>query len=200
MDDNSAKFNRFPPVDGLDYKRGAREYASRLTAGEVDHLFTKPFYNLNIKVERDGRGGIDPDTHRHFCDFANLVKQLELPPQTRILEIGCGSGWLCEYLARFGYNVTGIDISDELIGVAQARVNDSPYGVDPQTELKCEFAVHDIGIAALPQTFDLIICYDALHHFLEEISVLRHISQMLAHDGHFFVMEGEAPPLDSKDG
>jgi len=39
-----------------------------------------------------------------------------------ILDVGCGSGWLCEYFARFGYEVTGIDISPTLIEIGARAV------------------------------------------------------------------------------
>ena len=34
------------------------------------------------------------------------------PRRLEILEVGCGTGWLCEKLAAYG-NVTGTDLSDE---------------------------------------------------------------------------------------
>jgi SAM-dependent methyltransferase len=193
--DKSTK--RFPPLPGLDYKRGARAYAANLSAGERDHLATKPFYNLAIKMARDGAGGIDADTYRHFCDFANFAKLLALPPASRILEVGCGSGWLCEYLARFGFHVTGLDISSALIDIAGQRLAKVAYGVDSQTPLRARFLTHDIESAPLPEKFDVLICYDSLHHFADEHAVMRHFAAMLDHGGMLCVVEGEAPPPDS---
>ena len=39
----------------------------------------------------------------------------------RILDVGCGGGLFAESAARLGAHVTGIDLSEELIGVARAR-------------------------------------------------------------------------------
>lgn len=188
---------RFRKVEGIDYKRGAQEYPRKLAPSDRHHLLTKPFYNLAHKHDRWTRDGPDADTHRHFCDFANLAVALALPPGSRILDVGCGSGWLCEYFARFGYHVTGIDISADLIEMARERLAKVPFGADHERGLSFRFLVHDIEHASLNETFDAIICYDALHHFEDEHAVLRHMHAMLNHGGQLFVMEGERPPEGS---
>jgi 2-polyprenyl-3-methyl-5-hydroxy-6-metoxy-1,4-benzoquinol methylase len=188
---------RFKKVEGIDYKRGAREYAQKLGPSDRHHLFTKPFYNLAHKHERWEGDGLDPDTHRHFCDFANLAMALALPPGARVLDVGCGSGWLCEYFARFGYKATGIDLSSEMIEMAHERLSSVPFGLDHETSLKARFLVHDIETAPLNETFDAIICYDSLHHFEDEHAVLKHLSSMMEPGGQLFVLEGEVPPAGS---
>ena len=188
---------RFKKIEGLDYKRGAIEYPNKLGDSDRHHLLTKPFYNLRHKHERWHGDGLDADTHRHFCDFANLGLALALPPGARILDVGCGSGWLCEYFARFGYEVTGIDISPELIAMADERLSKVPYGSDHERDLGYRFLVHDIEAAALAETFDAVICYDSLHHFEDEQAVLKHLAAMLGYGGQLFVLEGERPPAGS---
>ncbi|MCU1264971.1 MAG: hypothetical protein JWM21_1289 [Acidobacteria bacterium] len=196
----TASLMRFKKVEGIDYKRGAIEYPRKLTASDRHHLLTKPFYNLAHKHSRWQGNGLDEDTHRHFCDFANLAVALALPPGARILDVGCGSGWLCEYFARFGYDVTGIDISPELIELASERLRNLPFGSDHETGTTYRFLVHDIEAAALDETFDAIVCYDALHHFGDEQAVFKHLSAMLEYGGQLFVMEGERPQEGSTTG
>ena len=191
---------RFKKVEGIDYKRGAIEYPRKLAPSDRHHLLTKPFYDLAHKHERWHGDGLDEDTHRHFCDFANLAVALALPPGARILDVGCGSGWLCEYFARFGYNVTGIDISPDLIELARERLRNVPFSAEHKTGTAHRFLVHDIEAAALDETFDAIICYDALHHFEEERFVLKHLFGMLEYGGQLFVMEGERPSEESATG
>jgi ubiquinone/menaquinone biosynthesis C-methylase UbiE len=188
---------RFKKIEGLDYKRGAAEYPRKLAATDRHHLLTKPFYNLAHKHSRWQGDGLDADTHRHFCDFANLAVALALPPGARVLDVGCGSGWLCEFFARFGYDVTGIDISPDLIDMARERLGKVPCGADHETGLSYRFLVHDIEAAPLDETFDAIICYDALHHFEDEHAVLKSLAAMLEYGGQLFVLEGEQPPEGS---
>jgi 2-polyprenyl-3-methyl-5-hydroxy-6-metoxy-1,4-benzoquinol methylase len=190
--------SRFPKVEGLDYKRGAVEYTDKIGARDLDHLYTKPFYNLSRRHARYEGAGLDADTHRHFCDFANMVNALALPAGAKVLDVGCGSGWLSEWLARLGYDVTGMDISPALIEISRQRVGNLPYRVDGETPLKCRFVAQDVETAPLPETFDAAVCYDSLHHFDDENAVLRHISAMLRPGGQLFIMEGERPPDDSQ--
>jgi ubiquinone/menaquinone biosynthesis C-methylase UbiE len=49
------------------------------------------------------------------------IQLMRVPPQARVLDVGCGSGWATRLLSEYAINghVTGIDISDEMIGVAR---------------------------------------------------------------------------------
>jgi SAM-dependent methyltransferase/glycosyltransferase involved in cell wall biosynthesis len=184
---------RLPKLAGIDYKRAALEYPGRLDAERSYYLRTKPFYNLAHKPAKHTGYGMDPETHRHFGDFANMAVALALPAGARILDVGCGSGWLSEYFARLGYDVTGIDISDDLIRMAGERLRGVPYKLDHETELRCRFLTHDIEIAPLAEQFDAIICYDSLHHLVDERAVFRHLAAMLAVGGILFILEGHMP-------
>lgn len=188
---------RLPKIEDVDYKRAAIEYLDRLNEERHHHLRTKPFYNLANKPAKYKGEGMDEDMQRHFCDFANMAVTLALPPGSRVLDVGCGSGWLSEYFARLGYEVKGIDISPSLIEMSRERVARVPYGVDHETPLCCTFAVHDIELAPLAEKFAAIVCYDSLHHFEDERSVIRHLAAMLPIGGQLFVLEGKRPPAGS---
>jgi SAM-dependent methyltransferase/glycosyltransferase involved in cell wall biosynthesis len=189
---------RLPKIEGLDYKRAAVEYPSRLDDERRHYLLTKPFYNLARKPIWQKGDGMDAETHRHFCDFANVAASLALPAGSRILDVGCGSGWLSEYFARLGYPTLGIDISPDLIEMARERAARVPYGVDHETPLGCEFRVHDVESAPLAERFDAVVCYDSLHHFEDEQAVVRHLAAMLEVGGQLFILEGVRPPEGSE--
>jgi SAM-dependent methyltransferase len=140
---------------------------------------------------------MDAETHRHFCDFANIAVALAVPAGGSILDVGCGSGWLSEYFSRLGYKVLGIDISDDLIRMARERVERVPYNVDHETSLLCRFLKHDVESAPLSQKFDAIICYDALHHFEDEDAVFSNLAAMLDVGGLLFILEGQKPSAGS---
>lgn len=189
---------RLRKLEGIDYKRAAREYPQKLDAERHHYLYTKPFYNLANKPPKHLGDGMDAETHRHFCDFANMSVALALPAGRRILDVGCGSGWLSEYLARMGYEVTGIDISSDLIEIARQRMACVPYDVDHETPALCRFIAHDIESGPLEETFDAVFCYDSLHHFEDERAVLRNISRMVAYGGLLFILEGGKPAEGSE--
>ena len=70
---------RSPKLAGIDYKKAAIDYPSKLTPERLHHLRTKPFYNLANKLPKFRGNGMDVETHRHFCDFANMAVALDLP-------------------------------------------------------------------------------------------------------------------------
>jgi len=189
---------RMAKPQGIDYKTAAIDYSAQLDAERNHYLVTKPFYNLANKPDKHHGDGMDAETHRHFCDFANIAVTLGLPAGSRILDVGCGSGWLSEYFARLGYDVTGIDVSPSLIEISRDRVAKVPYDVDHETRLSCKFEIHDIESGPLQQKFDAVICYDSLHHFEDEHSVMTNLASMLDVGGVLFILEGERPEIGSE--
>src|SRR5262245_37681881 len=49
------------------------------------------------------------------------IALMQVKPDSRVLDVGCGSGWASRLLAGHAANgnVTGIDISDEMVRVAR---------------------------------------------------------------------------------
>lgn len=189
---------RLRKIEGVDYKRAAVEYPRKLDPERHHYLYTKPFYNLSNKPPKHTGDGMDAETFRHFCDFANVAVALALPAGSRILDVGCGSGWLSEYFARLGYDATGIDISPDLIEIARARVESVAYGADHETPLRCRFLVHDAEGSPLAEEFDAVVCYDSLHHFEDERAVVSNLSAMTRYGGALFILEGDRPEEGSE--
>lgn len=184
---------RLKKIEGVDYKRAAVEYPRKLDPERHHYLYTKPFYNLANKPPKHAGDGMDAETFRHFCDFANVSVALALPAGSSILDVGCGSGWLSEFFARLGYDVTGIDISPDLIEIARARVESVAYDADHETPLRCRFLVHDAEGSPLAEEFDAVVCYDSLHHFEDERAVVSNLSAMTRYGGALFILEGDRP-------
>ena len=183
---------RSPKLEGIDYKQAAIDYPSRQTTERLHYLRTKPFYHLKNKLPKYRGEGMDVETHRHFCDFANMAMALELPTDSRILDAACGSGWLSEYFARLGYDVTGIDISPQLIEICENRIAALPP-TDHEEKIRCRFRVHDLERGPLEEKFDAIICYDAMHHLDDAAGAIRHLAAMLPVGGVLFILEGNRP-------
>ena len=50
-----------------------------------------------------------------------LIKQLDLVPGMRLLDVGCGPGRHAHLFAKAGIEVVGIDISKEFIDIASSK-------------------------------------------------------------------------------
>lgn len=63
-------------------------------------------------------------------EYRLLRRMLAPPPASRILDIGCGTGYFSRRFARDGHAVTGVDIDGAMIGFATAhRAVGERYGV-----------------------------------------------------------------------
>ena len=82
-----------------------------------------------------------------------IKKILENAPdkdKMRILDIGCGPGFFTINLSKLGHDVTGIDISSEMVTVAKENAEEQG--------LTCDFKVMNANTLEFPDnTFDLII-------------------------------------------
>jgi len=68
---------------------------------------------------RAGKGESMERGHRPVGEQA--IARMQVGPDARVLDVGCGSGWATRLLADLAINgrVTGIDISDEMVRVAR---------------------------------------------------------------------------------
>ena len=75
---------------------------------------------------RAGKGESMEKGHRPVGEQA--IARMQISPDARGLDVGCGSGWATRMLAEYAFNgrVTGIDISDEMIRVARESSRSLP--------------------------------------------------------------------------
>jgi ubiquinone/menaquinone biosynthesis C-methylase UbiE len=81
------------------------------------------------------------------CDF--FEKEIGRDKSTRILDIGCGTGRHAIELAKRGYRVTGIDLSDSLLARAGEKA--------AETGVRVDFQKHDARKLPFADEFDLAI-------------------------------------------
>ncbi len=81
------------------------------------------------------------------CDF--IEKEVEFNKETRILDIGCGTGRHSIELTRRGYNVVGIDLSESMLKWAKEKASEQ--------NLQIVFQKHDARDLPFSNEFDLAI-------------------------------------------
>lgn len=117
--------------------------------------FDTPFYHILYKDR-------DYDEAQSFMD--KLINYLNLPKNGSILDLACGKGRHSIYLNKLGYQVTGVDLSEQSIAHAKQFENES-----------LNFEVHDMS-RPYPNTFDAVFnLFTSFGYFEDETCNLKTI-------------------------
>lgn len=150
-----------------DPKQGERDYYAQLGAEGLAHSLGKPFSD---------------DCCAQYLAAMTALFSLMAPPPARVIEFGCGTGWLSLALAQRGYDVVGVDIANEATDLARraAATRELP---------NVQFVASDYENFEGSGRFDYAIFHDALHHAESEIAALRCAYAALAPGGCLITLE-----------
>lgn len=98
-----------------------------------------------------------------------------------VLDLGCGSGEELVPLRRRAARVIGLDISPDLIAIAEERLRKD--GIDAELRVASAYETHLPG-----ESVDVVFCMSILHHLQLE-RVKQEIRRILKPDGLFIVKE-----------
>lgn len=98
----------------------------------------------------------------------------------RIVDVGCGGGILTEGLARNAAKVLGIDLSQELIDVADLHGLES--GINAEYRKISAEALAD----EQPESFDHVTCMEMLEHVPDPVSIVAACAQLVKPGGMVF--------------
>lgn len=95
----------------------------------------------------------------------------------RVLDIGCGAGFLTNYLAEQGFQVTGLDASTDSLQVAEHHDSTSSVRYLSGDALSLPFE---------DESFDAVCAMDFLEHVEDPERVIQEASRVLRPQGGFF--------------
>ena len=101
----------------------------------------------------------------------------------RVLDVGCGGGLLTEAMAGLGAEVTGIDVSDKALAVAEAHAAKGSLEAKP-SYVACSA---ETFLASEPGEFDIVTCLETLEHVPDAASTVRALAQLAAPGGDIFL-------------
>jgi len=110
-----------------------------------------------------------------FEFFSNFVPDWK---GLKVLDIGCGGGLACEYVANLNANVSGIDLSFNSIKTAQEHARRSNLKIDYQRGLAENLPYEE-------HSFDVVLCFDVLEHVEDWKKVILEAYRVLKKDGLF---------------
>lgn len=109
-----------------------------------------------------------------------MLSNLEFYQGARILDFGCGTGWLSQSLALMGAEVVAVDASATALRLARENTH-SRY---PELKGKIRYSEFngehlDVGSGEI----DRVVCMDSFHHVPNPDAVIREFGRVLAGDG-----------------
>ena len=109
---------------------------------------------------------MDETPYEDWCEFlVQILEEYEVP-KGLVLDLGCGTGTLTELLAKEGYDMIGIDCSQEMLARAMEKREDSG--------LQILYLLQDMREFELYGTVKAIVSVcDSLNYLLEEEDVIE---------------------------
>src|SRR4051812_46156629 len=97
-----------------------------------------------------------------------------------ILDIGCGGGILSEAMAARGARVTGIDLADKPLKVAQLHLLESHLEIE-----YLKVAAEDLALQR-PKSYDVVTCMELLEHVPDPAATVRACAELTKPGGWCF--------------
>jgi len=115
-----------------------------------------------------------------LLDFVKFLKQKQAIIGKKALDIGCGNGRNSVALAKAGFDVTGIEVSESALSLAKKNEKENNVKINLQK----------VSVFNLPnslQGFDLAIDFGLLHHLRrsQNKSYLKNVLNTIKPKGYF---------------
>ncbi|MDV0430837.1 class I SAM-dependent methyltransferase [Lactiplantibacillus sp. DA1] len=111
----------------------------------------------------------DPAMYQQWLDFVRR----ELPSQDgQLLELACGTGRLGVLLAQAGYQVTGLDLSENMLALAQEHADEAAVTLPLLQGDMLDLS--EIG------TFDAVTCFADSFCYLPDITTVQRAFEQVA--------------------
>lgn len=106
----------------------------------------------------------------------------------QVLDIGCGGGILSESMARLGARVTGIDVVEKNVRIAQLHASDQNISVDYRTCTAQQLASEEAR-------FDVVLNMEVVEHVADLPAFMRACNRLVAPGGAMFIATINRTPL-----
>lgn len=128
----------------------------------------------------DGRAE-EMESH-HFPITHSMLELMQLRPDERVLDVGCGNGWFCRQIATFVPDglVMGVDVSDEMVRRAEHATAANP---------RVNFSTGTAEKLPAPDgAFTRVVSVESAYYWSDPARGLRETFRVLAPGGSAWVL------------
>jgi ubiquinone/menaquinone biosynthesis C-methylase UbiE len=119
-------------------------------------------------------------------DIASVLSGIEIRPGSVALDVATGGGHTAAYLASRGCSVIAADIAQAMLECASKLA--------AERGLSIETRLHEAEkLPYLENSFDLVSCRVAAHHFSNREAFVREVTRVLKPGGYFLLIDGSVP-------
>jgi SAM-dependent methyltransferase len=129
------------------------------------------------------KGGGEHMEHDHLPLMEVAIEKMDLSPDDRLLDIGCGEGWASLLVrSRLGDScrVLGVDIADEFVRRANAKSENFPNVNFLQGTAD--------RIPSADAAFTKVLSFSSFYYFPDQEAALKEIRRVVAPSGELFIL------------
>ena len=116
--------------------------------------------------------------------FDSLVDVLGVTENAMVLDAGCGIGAHAIRLARRGFLVQGVDVSESVLALARENIRSKQL----ETRIRVQ-RENLLGLSFASETFDVVLCWGVLMHIPSVDRALSELARVLKRQGLLVVSE-----------
>lgn len=159
------------------------DYAQRIhlspkNSSDRERLFQEGYNEITKIIDTYNAGGGETN----YTDLVVALIKKRLDRGSRIFDLGCASGNLLRELAILGYEIGGIDVSDELIQKAKDKLG--------SISKSSSIIQSDIMSYSPQKTFDCVVMDNVIEHFHPDTvdDILQKCHAMLKEGGYIIIL------------
>src|SRR5438067_6350729 len=131
--------------------------------------------------DETGHGLVSEEQRRAWLD---LLSRLAGSAPQRVLDIGCGTGFLALRFAELGHTVTGVDLAQQMIDRARRKAE--------QANLQIDFRVGNaVALGSADESYDLVVARHVIWNLPDPGRGLTEWLRVLRPGGRLALIEGK---------